>query len=369
VNTTLVLALALISADADEPLVTQQTFYSAEALLGAAVRGQAPDVNTYDTDAYGATPPATTYPPGGAPYGYDPFLGPLPGMGVGPGQGPFLDPSLSTGAIGPQPYRFGWTSRYDVGFLPETGVSGGGASGKFGIFELNSAWRYTTGWPAGLPQSIFSITPEFNFRSWSGPGKPDLPGQVFRFAGDFELATPGNAPISYQLGFTPAFVTDLDASPNADAFNWDGRGVVFLRASPQLMVALGAAYWNRVDDILIPYAGVVWTPNDCWEFRLLFPKSRISYFLGNVWGAAAWAYGGVEYNVEAYQIDLSGTNGRQEKIQIADYRALFGLRTEGGGVTGFAEAGFVFARDVKFLNGTPGFDINTGFIGRLGLRY
>ena len=69
--------------------------------------------------------------------------------------------------------------------------------------ELNAAWRYTTGWPASFPSVIFSWTPEFNYRSWSGPTTPALPENVFRFASDFELATPGNNPISLQLGFTP----------------------------------------------------------------------------------------------------------------------------------------------------------------------
>jgi hypothetical protein len=95
------------------------------------------------------------------------------------------------------------------------------------------------------------------------------------------------------------------------------------------MVALGVAFWNRVDNFLIPYAGVVWTPNDYWEFRIMFPKSRISYFLGNWWGSAAWVYCGLEYNVEAYQISLVGPSGQDEKIQIADYRAVVGLRSEG----------------------------------------
>jgi hypothetical protein len=132
--------------------------------------------------------------------------------------------------------------------------------------------------------------------------------------------------------------------------------------------AAGQAF-GRVNDILIPYAGVVWTPNDYWEFRLLFPKSRISYFLGNVWGAAAWVYGSLEYNVEAYQIYVPTPVGLDEKVQISDYRALFGLRSEGGGVTGFVEVGWAFAREAKFEHGTPGFDINTGFVGRLGLRF
>lgn len=362
-NTLILLVGAALAADPFS--VTQSTYFNADSYFDVAARAQNPGELTLEDDSsfLGSTPP--TFAPGAPTAPYDPLAG-----GSAPGDAGIMPvPGLSFGIVGPQPYRFGWTSRYDIGFLPEEGVSGGGASGKFGVFELNAALRYTTGAPSGFSNVIFSWTPEFNYRSWSGPTNPGLPPDVYRFASDFELATPGNYPVSLQLGFTPAFVTDFSANPNSDAINWDARGVVFLRASPQWMVALGAAYWKRVDDIVIPYAGVVWTPNDYWELRLMFPKSRISYFLGNWWGAATWVYGGIEYGVEAYQIDLTSPSGDPEKIQLSDYRALFGLRSEGGGVTGFIEVGCVFDRQVNFLHGTPGFDINTGFIGRIGLRF
>lgn len=354
-----------IQFDTPAPLfapVTQATFFDADT-LATSLRGQSPSTY-YDEAPLGGAPGQPFAAPGqGMPY--DPSLGMPPDLSGGL----YMDQGLGFSTVGPQPYRFGWSSRFDVGFLPDAGVHGGGANGRFGVFEFNSAWRYTTGWPASFPNWIFSVTPEFDHRSWSGPSNPNLPANVFRFAGDFELATPGNNPLALQLGFTPAYVTDLQESPSSDSFNWDARGVVFWRLNPQWMLALGAAYWKRVDDIIIPYAGVVWTPNEYWEARLLFPVSRISYFLGNWWGAATWVYGGLEYHVEAYQIELRSPGGDHEKIQIADYRATFGLRAEGGGVTGFAEVGWVFNRDVKFLHGTPGFDINTGFIGRLGLRF
>jgi hypothetical protein len=364
VNALLLFLGTALAADADPELQTQNTYFSAQSYFDAPVIAQS--AGTYDDDPLRASPGGQTFAPGPAsPYSYDPSLGAPPGGDFGY----LLDPGLSFGAVGPQPYRFGWTSRYDIGYLPNEGVHGGGASGEFGVMEVNAAMRYTTGWPAGLPNWIFSWTPEFNYRSWSGPTNPPLPPNVYRFASDFELATPGNNPVSMQLGFTPAFVSDFIASPSSDAFNYDVRGVVFLRTSPQLMVALGAAYWHRVDDIVIPYAGVVWTPDEYWEFRLMFPKTRISYFLGNWWGGSAWAYAAVEYNVEAYQINMHVPANIDEKIQIRDYRAVVGLRSEGGGVTGFVEAGWVFARAAEFLHGTPGFDINTGFIGRLGLRF
>ncbi|HTI52049.1 MAG TPA: hypothetical protein VL475_13890, partial [Planctomycetaceae bacterium] len=153
-NAPFVLLMMLVSADAEPELTTQQTFYSAEALLTAAIRGQNPGAGPYEEDPL-ATPPAgsTFVPQQGSPYGYDPFLGSAPV----PGQ--YVDSGLAFGAVGPQPYRFGWSSRYDIGYLPPENVHNGGATGQLGIMEINSAWRYTTGWPAGLPQSIFSVTP------------------------------------------------------------------------------------------------------------------------------------------------------------------------------------------------------------------
>ncbi|MFN0054960.1 MAG: hypothetical protein ACKV0T_22545 [Planctomycetales bacterium] len=361
----LMLLGAILAADPWDESAEPTIFADSESVLAHVLRGQSPQPMPTDNSrlAYQSSSPlfGDLFGNGG---GYDPFLdpSPQPGMEQFPA-GPTF------GAVGPQPYRFGWTSRFDIGYMPPESVSGGGAQGSFSIYEFNSAWRYTTGWPSAAPQAIFSWTPEFNHRSWSGPTDPGLPPNVYRFGSDFELATPGNAPVSLQLGFTPALVTDFEAGVNRDTFNFDGRGILFLRSSQELQFVLGAAYWNRVDNLIIPYVGVVWTPTDRWEFRLLYPKSRISYFLGDACGCPMWVYGGVEYNVEAYQIGLTAPNGQDEKIQIADYRALFGLRAEHGHLTGFIEAGWVFDRQVEFLHGTPGFDINTGFIGRFGIRY
>ena len=82
-----------------------------------------------------------------------------------------------------------------------------------------------------------------------------------------------------------------------------------------------------------------------------------------------WAYGSIEYDVEAYQISLTSPSGRDEKIQLDDYRAVFGIRSEQTSLTGFVEAGWVFNRHVKFLHGTPGFNIDPGFVGSIGLRF
>ncbi|MEX0728404.1 MAG: hypothetical protein WD065_19185 [Planctomycetaceae bacterium] len=310
-----------------------------------------PNAGTGQVMPYSAAP----YTP--VPYG-DPFLGGAPAQMPFAGAGPF-----AFGANGPQPYRFGWTSRWNAGYMPKEDASGG--LGDFGIFEAGVELEHTSPLPDGW---IFSSTPQYDYRDWDGPSGIGLPGSVHRIGWDLELATPGNSPFSVQFGFNPSVNSDFDGSTNSDAWNFDGRAIMFLRTSDQLMWALGAGYWDRVDDIVIPYAGLVWTPNDIWEWRLVFPQPRVSVFLGNPMGVATWLYASAEYHVESYQIELQPIS-TGEKIQIADWRAVLGLRSDNGFISSFIEAGWVFDRQVEFKYTTPDFDISSGLIGRVGIRY
>lgn len=148
----------------------------------------------------------------------------------------------------------------------------------------------------------------------------------------------------------------------------DGRAIGFYRASPKLMFAFGAAYWNRVRDRIVPYAGVIWSPTDRWELRLLFPKSRISYYGGNYRGCDVWYYTSAEYNVEAYQADIQDTRVK-DRIEMSDYRVLVGVNAQYQMIAPFIEGGWVFDRHVRFRETTPGFGIQDGFIVRVGARY
>ena len=328
--------------------------YNSPPVFAALAQGRNPP-STYDEVPGG--PQTVNAQPG---YVSDPFLG-------GGDGSYFADNSNSLGTVGPQPYTFGWTTRGDVGFIPQSSIDG--AQGELSIFEVNAALRHTSGWPGAMPNWIFSWTPEFNYRGWDGPSTPDLPGHGLRFGSDFEIATPANNPWSFQLGFTPAFVNDFNASINSDSWNFDARGVLFFRPSQQLMIAAGAAFLDRVNDTVIPVAGIIWTPNQNWEWRLMFPKTRVSVFLGN-WGhEAKWLYAGVEYNNEAYQVGVLSPSGRDEKVGFIDYRATLGLRGEAGGVSTFGEVGYVFAREVDYLHGTPGYDISPNLYVRLGMRF
>jgi hypothetical protein len=199
-------------------------------------------------------------------------------------------------------------------------------------------------------------------------GSPSLPGSVYRLGWDLTLATPIVGLWSMQLDFNPSLDTDFNGGLGREALQLDGNAMLFYRASPQWMIVLGAGYWDRVDKIILPYAGVVWNPNDQWEVRLLFPKSRISYFLGNINHGAHWLYASGEYHVESYQINQPGVSSQQQ-VQMQDWRFAVGVRSDHVTYDKFIELGVVFGRNVDFKTVTPGFNFNDTLMLRAGVKF
>jgi hypothetical protein len=298
--------------------------------------------------------PAPAY--GGAPYGTTPYGATNTPQGF-----------YTYGMNGPQPYRYGLQERVNISYLPASGTTPN--RGDFDIFEADFEKSYVM--PA-MGNWVFTASPQVNYRAWAGPngnaGPANLPGSVYRFGLNLQLTTPSVNGWSAELGFNPALATDFEASLDWDAAYWDGYGVAFWQYNPQWTWAIGALYWDRVDDIILPYAGVVYTPDQLWEFRLVFPQPRITYFLGTPWGVATWVYVGAEYHVESYYIDLK-FGGVDERMQYADWRVYGGLRWETGQFVTFAEAGAAIAREVKYEKVGADFDVNDGFFGRVGLRW
>jgi hypothetical protein len=277
-------------------------------------------------------------------------------------------PSWGWGANGPQPYRLGHTPWGNMAWLSSERTSIDNS--RFDVFELNLGLNHTT--PTGSSPWLFSVEHEFGYRSWEGPATIDLPGGVYHFGWDMRLETPLNSPLSpfaFTLAFNPSINSDFDQSLGRQAINLDARGIMYIQADPRLMFAFGAGFWDRVKDRVIPYVGLVWTPDDRWEFRLMFPQSRISYFLGNVMGVEdVWLYASGEYHIESYQIGTTEVAAGQDQIELQDWRALIGVRKCTPWVSGFFEAGWVFDRNVTMRVG-PDFDISSGFIGRVGISF
>ncbi|MCA9080492.1 MAG: hypothetical protein KDA58_08030 [Planctomycetaceae bacterium] len=313
-----------------------------------------------------------------APYGLNPFgqpgyPGPVTGDPWAGGVTPYAAPGMMYGVNGPQPHRLGWRAFYDVSFLPN-GNSQSPAMGDLDIFAVDIEKRLTMPWAGNW---IFQIAPQFAYRSYQGPDStpvgmppvagPALPGSAFGMGVDFVLQTPNVGGFSYEFAFNPTVGTDFNGGFSSDAVMFDGRAVMYWSWGPQWTWAIGAQYWDRADDIVIPYAGVIWNPDQFWEFQLIFPKPKVSVFLGTPLGIATWLYATGEYHVEAYEMQPAPGLG-STRVQFEDWRVLGGLKWDAGWLQSFAEAGYVFGRDVE-MQGLSKFDVSSGFIGRVGFRY
>jgi hypothetical protein len=240
-----------------------------------------------------------------------------------------------------------------------------GASGNFSDFEWNSYLKYSQ---VIAPGVLFQGIGYFNARWWEGPGNVAVPGQVDQVSTDLELAFFNDGPWSGQIAFHPQIVNTYDAPLDSNAFNFDGRAIAMYKASPEWSFVGGFQVWDRVDTLIIPNVGAIWTPNNRWEFRVLFPKTRISYFLGNRNNTDYWLYGTAEYTAEAYQSYNDQTN-YSDRIQITDDRLCLGLRSEKGRYTYFVEGGWVFNRQVRFSGSSPNFNLDDTGMLRVGLMY
>ena len=308
-----------------------------------------------DQNVSGGVPYQQPYP---APVPYDPWS-----TGNGGGLNPYGTTPGSPGLVGPQPYRFNtWTDRFDFFYISNSPTS----SPAIGNFQM-SGIDINKDYPIMLPGN-WVMTPSFDYgaRFLSGPvgtaTNSNLPGSVNRFGLGVKLATPMTYGWGLEGSFEPWLATDFGGPVNSQSFLFDGQLAALWQMSPQMMWVLGISYWDRVDNIVLPYAGLVWTPNDYWEFRLVFPKPRVTAFIGAPFGIPTWAYGMAEYHVEAYQVDSLNAPNTQDQVQFADWRMLGGLRFETSRITSFLEAGWVFDRKVKFDKYGGDFNVDSGFI-------
>ncbi len=263
------------------------------------------------------------------------------------------------------PYRLGFSKHDELVLLSSANAAGGATTGSMQVTEFYSWVRYSC---LAQPDVLLNMTGIFDGYYWSGPTMPHLPGQVDRLSLDMEAVFLGEGPINTIVGFHPQIVADLQEHLSSKAWNFDGRLIQTFRYNPDWMFVYGFAIWDRVDVMFIPELGAVWTPNDRWELRLLFPRSQINYRLGEVWGGQTWLTSNLEYVVQSYQVDFDNV-GVKERIQLQDWRATVGVRQDYHHVSWTADIGVVFNRNVKFRGPTPDFDLDPSALFRIGLWF
>ena len=277
----------------------------------------------------------------------------------------FYDPfsyQFAYGKDGAQAYRLGWFSYNDFVLMSRSPTTIGG---NFQDLEWNAWVRYAKQLQRPL---VFTWTGWMNGKFWTGPTGINLPPGAAQFISDFQLQSNYDNPWNWQLGFAPQLDGTFNDHINSNALMADARAVLFLRSSPEWLFAFGTAIWNRASDHLIPYAGALWTPDDRWEFRFMFPRSRASYYLGRIRGADTWFYASGEYYLDAYQVDIEGPRV-STRGEVSDYRVLVGASATTGIWTLFLEGGLVTDRHFRFRGDATDFELDDCGMFRTGLLF
>lgn len=315
------------------------------------------------------SPPITSDPflEGGTVQPYAPAAPMAPGYGpqYGAPMSPYPAQGMYStfGANGGRPYRFGIEQRLDSYLIPSADVVGGGAAGSYDELGVNYDLVHTTPF---MPGWILRKTAQFRWRSWDGPrGGAGLPGSGFRFGEDIELQTPGGGPYTVSLGITPSINTDLNRGMSWDAFQLDGRGTIWWQLDSYWSFGLGAMYWDRVDNRVLPTGGLVYR-DDFWEWRMTFPEAEIRLFLGNESLWSKWIYFRAKYNIEAYE--GVGAGGVQAEFEIEDWQLTAGFQMDAGYYRWFVEGGLILDREIDY-DIAPRIGVDTSYITRIGVRY
>ncbi|HEV3342993.1 MAG TPA: hypothetical protein VG125_21645 [Pirellulales bacterium] len=296
-----------------------------------------------------------------------PFTLPVPPAVLLDDTAPYYDPftrQFAFGNAGFQPYHLGWYFYDEVPYMPTSPVRG--VPGSFQDIEYNTWVRY-----ARLvgDRYLFSWTGTWNSSWWTGPSGVNLPPGAEQLVSDFQISSLYAGPWNWQVGVAPQIDADFRRTLDHNAYMVDGRFVLFYQATPELRLAAGIEYWNRVHGILIPYGGFIWAPNNRWEFRIFFPQTRISRYFGNVAGKDIWTYGSLGWNAQAWQVTIQDQTPVKTRMQMSYAELLIGVSAAAGKWTAFAEGGLIFDRRVIFRSYAPPFTINDTLMVRLGLLW
>jgi hypothetical protein len=199
---------------------------------------------------------------------------------------------------------------------------------------------------------------------------PNLPPRVYDLNLQFSWRQRWADGVATEVTLLPGLYTDFRTTP-PDGFRVPGFAVGVFRLAPELHLVAGVQHLQRVRVKVLPIAGVLWEPDERWQWRLVFPEPKVSYHLdskSDVWVYARGEYGGGTW---AYKDDF----GRADWVEYSDVRIAVGFecgtltrslweRTPLGTV--FFEAGYIFDRRLNFVRGTPQTILPSGWMISFG---
>jgi len=149
---------------------------------------------------------------------------------------------------------------------------------------------------------FFYVAPAGSLVWWNGPKEPSMPPNAFGAFLDFGVQPKFND--VFRLNAWGRFGVFSDfVKVTSDALRYQARLEGMFNYSPQLEIQAGVVYLGRSRVKMLPTAGIVWTPDENWVLRLVFPNPKISRKLWTGQQAEWWGYVHMDYGGGSWDID------------------------------------------------------------------
>jgi hypothetical protein len=146
------------------------------------------------------------------------------------------------------------------------------------------------------------VAPAGSLVWWNGPvGPPHMSPSGFGAFLDFGMQPKFNDIFSLIAWGRFGVFSDFE-NVSSDAWRYQGRleGVGVL--SPEMQLHAGVIYYGRARIKMLPTIGVVWTPDENWVLRLVFPNPKVSRRLWTGQQADWWGYVHLDYGGGSWDI-------------------------------------------------------------------
>lgn len=256
---------------------------------------------------------------------------------------------------------------------------GNNSGTQLGINELDTSATFALPFffnsPANLNKAPLLITPGFGLQLWNGPNMvttgDDLPPSTY----DVFLDT------SWNPQMTPLFGAELGIRVGIftawDTFVWDswrlmGRAIGTINLTPTMQGKVGIVYLDRNQVKLLPAVGMTWIPDPNSRYDIFFPAPKAAKRFSQWRNKSIWGFLAGEYGGGAWTFTQANMNGAVTEYDYNDVRITGGVEmvpVTAQGLAGSFEVGYVFARNLYYVDGARNLNLNDTLMLRLGLAY
>ncbi len=161
-----------------------------------------------------------------------------------------------------------------------------------------------------------------------------------------------------------AMINAAGVKPELEVFD---LGMADYALTPRLTVVGGVAVVRQLESRILPVGGLVWTPNDQTRLELVVPRMRVARQLGGAVCDDLWVYLAGQFGGGSWAITLD--DGSSTLLTYSDLRVSVGAEWyTTTRLSGVAEVGYVFARDISAFDVSQFTPDDTWMI-RLGITF